>query len=297
MNNGKIKVLSFGEVLFDVINGKEHLGGASMNFAAHLSRLGVEAYILSACGNDERGSIARRQIKDLGISLDFLNTTNGYQTGIVDVQLQNGQPSYDIVQDVAYDHIVYSKEQLADMASIGADAFYFGSLAQRNEVSRSTLHEILDAFEGRCVFYDVNLRQDYYSKELIEKSFSYTTILKINDEELPVISELLFEVKLSEADFYSKISSLYSIELLVVTKGGEGCSVFWPQSSEHIAPVKVKVADAVGAGDSFSAAFVYNYLSGIAAGKAAHLANKLGAFVASRNGAIPDYNPKEIFSE
>jgi len=288
MNKNTLKVLAFGEILFDVIGGDEHLGGAPLNFAAHISRLGAKTAILSAVGRDDRGERAVKQLLDYGVGCEYILRCLKYPTGVVNVELSgDGQPSYSIIENVAYDNIHYSTRQAATILDEGWDAFYFGTLAQRSEVSRDCLYSLLDSFSGGTVFCDINLRQNYYSKQIIEKSFGYADIVKINDDEQRILSELLYGSVIQPGQFYRRLVNDYGLKLLVITSGSRGCDVFDSTGTFHRDGIKVDVVDTVGAGDAFSAAFLYNYLSGITLEQSADAANRLGAYIAGQRGAVP----------
>ncbi len=290
MNENTLKVLAFGEILFDFIGGAEHLGGAPLNFAAHISRLGANAAILSAIGCDDRGERAVKRLLDYGVGCEYILRSPKHLTGIVNVELSGqGQPSYSILENVAYDNIAYSPRQAASILDEGWDAFYFGTLAQRNDVSRECLYDLLDRFSGGVVFCDINLRQNYYSRRIIEKSFGYADIVKINDDELRVLSKLLYDDVIEPERFFGRLACEYGIKLLVVTCGSRGCDVFAESGWFHSDGVEVDVVDTVGAGDAFSAAFLYSYLTGHTLEQSAGIANRLGAAVAGQRGAVPVY--------
>lgn len=286
-----MKVLSFGEILFDVIEGENYLGGAPLNFAAHLAQCGVEAYILSKVGTDELGTSAVDNIKSLGIRTDFIQVDKEHATGTVDVVLSGGQPDYTIYENVAYDFITL-QDWTEDLKAEGFDMLYFGTLAQRHQQSGAALRQLVEQNRFKQVFYDVNLRKGFYNKEVLENSLKWCTILKLNDEEVKVLSELLYQQDLDLEAFSEKTVSTFGVETVIITAGEKGCYIYESNKLHFVQGVSVTVADTVGAGDAFSAAFVYKYLSGESAVKAAVTANKLGAFVASCRGPIPAYSPE-----
>lgn len=287
-----MKVLIFGEILWDIIEGKKHLGGAPLNFAAHTFQCGQESGIISSLGRDDLGNEALHLVKSLNVNTDLVQRTDKYNTGTVIVTLDKGQPDYDIITGVAFDFI--NAEKLNSEFINQYDAFYFGSLIQRNKESQQALYEILENFKFDKIFYDVNLRKDCYSKDIIEKSLSFCTMLKVNDEEVTVISDLLYDQHLDFESFSNKVIKNYpQIELVIITAGKEGCFVFF-EGKLLVAPgIAVDVKDTVGAGDSFSAAFLCTYNKTNDPMKAATLANQVGAFVASSSGPIPKF-PKEV---
>ncbi len=285
-----MKALAFGEVLWDIIDGSPHLGGAPLNFAAHIAQCGAKSYILSRVGNDNLGKSAIARIKENKVQTDLIQIDPLHETGTVKVTLSDGQPQYDIKENVAYDYIEYN-EQVRSFNKVNFDLFYFGSLVQRNQVSADTLYTILEGNDFPDVFFDVNLRKDGFNSTILSRSFQYASILKLNTAELPVISKLVFfDDSLSQEEFCKKITEKFKIRIVIITAAEKGCYIFTNQHLSHMSGVKVEVADAVGAGDAFSAAFMHQYTKTKNAMKAATVANKIGAYVASKNGALPPYS-------
>jgi len=277
-----MKVLSFGEILFDVIGDTEHLGGASFNLAAHLSKLNNDVWIMSAVGRDIRGQKIKQAAEKLGVKGDYLQE-NDNPTGYVQVEIDElGKPTYTIHEDVAWDNIgeIDPKDDF--------DCFCFGSLVQRNQVSQNSLFQVLDNIKFNQVFFDVNLRQNYYSQAVVEKSLQYASIVKLNDEEVIVLSKLLFQEDLNEADFVKKIIDEFDLQIVIVTRGGEGCAVYSNNEKVEVPGIKIIIKDTVGAGDAFSAGFLHKYFETNDLKLSAEFANELGAYVASRAGAIPE---------
>ncbi len=283
-----MKALVFGEILWDIIAGEEHLGGAPLNFAAHVKQCGQDSAIISCLGNDKLGNEAYRLVKDLGVDVSFIQKSD-VRTGFVPVTLKDGQPDYIITRDVAYDYI--DSNQLDHDKIATFDFFYFGSLIQRNQVSRQSLYAILDQHQFKEVFYDVNLRKDSYNQSIIEQSLDHCTLLKVNDEEVSVLSEMLFgEAQGFEAFGKSVCTHYPQIKFVIITAGGDGCFVFDGEALTEIPTEPIQVVDTVGAGDSFSAAFACVYSETKDTIEAARVANKVGGFVASSRGPIPRYS-------
>jgi fructokinase len=282
-----MKSVAFGEVLWDIIEGKPHLGGAPLNFAAHLSKAGAESHIISKIGNDELGTAALQQIQLLGVHTGLISVDSQHETGTVDVFLKNGQPDYKINTDVAYDYIEEA-EELATFPEV--HLFYFGTLIQRNEMSRKALYRILDFNKFEFTFYDVNLRKDCYDKEVIHRSLQYANIIKLNKGEVKTIGELLFKKNMSSDEFLKETDRQYKPKIVIITDGGNGCFIHQNGFTTHVPGVEADVKDAIGAGDSFSAAFMYKYFRTRDALVSARVANVVGAFVASNHGAIPVYS-------
>lgn len=289
----KLKVVAFGEILWDVIGEQYHLGGAPLNFAAHAVQCGADASIISCVGDDEWGRKAIQEIEAKNVSISQIQSSKEKPTGTVQVSLFQGQPEYDIVEDVAYDFI--SAQSIDGGELENASAFYLGTLAQRSEPSRSTLKHLFENYNFKTVFYDVNLRKGTYSKEIIENSLQSTTLLKVNEVEVEVLGFLLYKKHMDFEIFSKLIHSIYpQIEVIIMTAGSEGCYVFNQGQMIHVPSQPVIVADAVGAGDAFSAAFLTTFLRTHNVQRSAEVANKVGGFVASSSGAIPGYSEELV---
>ena len=285
-----MKAIAFGEILWDVIEGHPHLGGAPFNFTAHTAQCGNHSYIISRLGKDEFGKKAFDRCSDYQVNRELIQWDEHHPTGIVNVTLQNGQPDYVIEENAAYDFIDYQPSAKSVLDS-GVDVFYFGSLAQRNQKSSETLYAILSNHRFREVFYDVNLRKKGYTESIIRKSLTYCTVLKLNVDEVPVLSNYFWKRNLEIGEFCRELCSLHSkINTVIITAADKGCMVFQNSVLKTVSGVPVKVADAVGAGDAFSAAFMHRYMKDGDAEAAAHVANHMGAFVASQHGPIPAYS-------
>jgi fructokinase len=280
-----MRVLSFGEIVWDIIEGKEYLGGAPLNFIAYMSHLGAEASMLSRLGMDDLGKRAFDAVETHGVGTSFIQWDSAIGTGTVDVTLENGQPDYIINTDKAYDYISF-EEAKPLLESTAFDILYFGTLVQRNATSAATLSSIIDQYRFKEIFYDVNLRKDCFSKSIIEASLKKCTILKLNEEELGVIGSYFFDGEMDIETFCNKISDTFQIHTIIVTAGKHGSYIFTKVAFVHIPVVPVEVVDAVGAGDSFSAAFLFKFYHKKDPIDAAKFANRIGAMVASSNGAI-----------
>lgn len=285
-----MRVLSFGEILWDIIEGKYYIGGAPFNFASHIARCGADTYMVSRLGKDMWGEKAFDEVGKLGINSRFIQWDKARPTGTVDVFLKKGQPTYTINPEVAYDYLDFEELIEAGLKEKSFDMFGFGSLAQRNEVSRKCLYQILESLSFKHIFYDVNLRKDCYSAEIVNDSLKYSTILKLNDDEVPLISEFAFSEKMEIEAFCEKVSAERGQEIVIVTAGGDGCFIYHENQLHKVPGKKVEVVDTVGAGDSFSAAFLAMYFKKGDPVYAASVANQLGAFVASSHGPIPAYS-------
>lgn len=284
-----MRVLSFGEILFDIIEGEHYLGGAPLNFAAHLAQQGVESYIFSSVGKDELGEEALQKIRKIGVKTDFIQQDAHHPTGTVPVEFKNGQPDYTIRENVAYDYTDFADSKQA-LAQTEFDVLYYGTLAQRSSQSADALRQLIEQKAFRHIFYDINLRKDCFTRELIDQSLMRCTILKLNDEEVEVLADMLYGKALSLEEFVKQVAQDYDIKIVIVTAGAKGCFLYKDRQVDFVKGYPAKVVDTVGAGDSFSAAFVHQYFKKQDALAAADIANQLGAFVASSRGPLPDYS-------
>lgn len=287
MNNPVI--VGIGEILFDLLPQGPQLGGAPANFAYHVSRLGAEGYAVSAIGKDELGERVKSILTDK--QLNAIIPEIDKPTGVVEVTLDaRGVPSYNIIQDVAWDNVPYTDEMKALAAR--TTAVCFGTLAQRNVVTRNTIISFLKDTPADCLkVYDINLRQHYYSKELIEESLKISDILKINEEEIKTVSALL---GLGDDPLTAcrKLIEIFDLQMVIHTRGGAGSDVITPDAILSAEAPDVPVVDTVGAGDAFTAAFVYAYLRGDSIAACHQLANEISTFVCTKSGAMPDYDNK-----
>lgn len=284
-NNNKF-VVGIGEVLWDVLPEGKKLGGAPANFAYHVSQFGLNSRVVSAIGNDKLGAEIERDFSEKG--LEGIIEKVAYPTGTVQVSLDdNGVPNYTIKENVAWDNIPFTTA-LKELAQHTC-AVSYGSLAQRNIVSRETIHAFLDAMpkEGAYKIFDINLRQNFYTKDIICESLERCNVLKINDEELVAVSRLFGYPGIDLQDKCWILLAKYNLKMLILTCGVNGSYVFTPVHVSFVETPKVAVADTVGAGDSFTAAFVSAVLRGLSVSEAHKLAVNVSAYVCTQNGAMP----------
>ncbi len=281
-------VVGMGEALFDCLPEGKKIGGAPANFVYHASQFGLKSYVVSAVGNDEDGDSVVSILGDKGLELMIARVP--FPTGTVQVELDaNGVPTYDIRRNVAWDNIPFTPE--LEKLARSTSAVCFGSLAQRSEVSRNTILHFLDAMpaDGRCLkIFDVNLRQNFYSREVLEESMRRSNVLKINDEEIAVVGNMF---GLDADGFGGTCRALmkeYGLEIVILTCGTNGSHVFTTDGAESFVDTpKVCVADTVGAGDSFTGAFTAAILSGKSVREAHRLAVDVSAYVCTQTGAMP----------
>lgn len=280
-------VVGIGEVLWDMLPEGKKLGGAPANFAYHVSQFDLDSCVVSAIGHDELGGEILESFRQKQLYTVIERVS--YPTGTVQVELDDqGIPFYDIKEDVAWDYIPYTKS--LDELAVHTRAVCLGSLAQRNIISRQTIHRFLDAMsDGPDILkiFDINLRQNFYTREILCDSLHRCNVLKINDEELLAVSRML---ELSDMELQDKCRSLqaeYNLKMLILTCGINGSYVFTQEQVSFIDTPKVEVADTVGAGDSFTAAFTAAILKGMCVPEAHRLAVDVSAYVCSQKGAMP----------
>jgi fructokinase len=286
-------VVGLGEVLWDVLPEGKKLGGAPANFAYHAGQfLGMDNTIaISALGDDPLAEETIEALKEHELS--YLLPRVPYPTGTVQVTLDGqGIPSYEIKENVAWDNIPFN-DDIADIAR-NCQAVCFGSLAQRNSVSRTTIQQFLDATPADCLrIFDINLRQHFYTKKIIQNSIHRCNILKINDEELELVGQLFGYPDLGFENKCWLILGKYNLDILVLTCGTNGSYVFTPGNISFQSTPKVQVADTVGAGDSFTGSFVASILKGKTVAEAHSIAVQVSAYVCTQNGAMPSL--KSVF--
>ena len=279
-------VVGMGEALWDVLPEGKKIGGAPANFAYHVSQFGLNSRVVSAVGDDKLGMEILDNFREK--KLNTMVEIVPYPTGTVQVELDNeGVPCYDIKEGVAWDNIPYTPA-LEDLAK-HTTAVCFGSLAQRSVVSRETINRFLDTMpaENTLKIFDINLRQGFYTKEILCNSFRKCNVLKINDEELVTVSRMFGYPGIDLQDKCWILLAKYNLKMLILTCGVNGSYVFTPGEVSFVETPKVEVADTVGAGDSFTAAFVASILSGLSIGEAHKLAVETSAYVCTQNGAMP----------
>jgi fructokinase len=288
-------VVGIGELLWDMLPAGKQLGGAPANFIYHAGILGAEAYTVSTVGNDASGREILDLLDNLKVSKKFIGVDNEHITGTVSVSLdKNGVPSYIIHKNVAWDFIPFN-DDLITLAR-KADAICFGSLAQRSQVSANSIISFLKALKKDCLkIYDINLRQNFYTTELITASLKLSDILKLNDEELRIISNLL-SINGSEKELLKQILKTYNLRLIALTKGAEGSILISEKEYSEIKAPAIKIVDTVGAGDSFTAALTMGLLKGHSIGIVHNHANSLAGYVCSKAGAMPRIEPDLINS-
>ncbi len=284
-------ILCIGEVLWDRLPDKSLPGGAPMNVALHLYKIGYNVLICSSIGDDEAGSQLIQFIKKTGVSTHLIQTNHKLPTSEVPIYLdEDHNPTFDILEPVAWDQLVLT-EELMDTAR-NAGMIVYGTLASRNEMTRDTIHSVLES-EGVKII-DINMRPPYIKQDVVEQLVRRADIAKMNDDELYTIAGW-HQVKYTELDeLISWFADKFKIDLVCVTRGKNGALVFDKgEISEHHG-FKVKAVDTVGSGDAFLAGFIYSFFDGNPAKEALNYACALGAYVATKTGAAPAYHFDEI---
>jgi fructokinase len=289
MTYKKFNIIGLGELLWDLLpTGEKMLGGTTANFAYIAGQLANNGIIASRVGNDANGVEALEWLKNKGVPTEKIQIDEKYPTGTVIVSFNNGQPEYEVTRPVAWDFLELTSSW-HDLA-LTADAVCFGTLAQRNSVSRETIQNFVSSTKQNCLrVSDVNLRQDYYSKEVLETSLNLANIVKMNHEELPIIVEM-FDIKgINQIEQAKKLRQKFDLKAICITRGGNGSLLVTEQEFDENAGVKVEIADTIGAGDAFTATMTHGFLNNWDVKKINTEANKIGAYVASKTGAMPDF--------
>lgn len=285
MNN--YTIVGLGELLWDVFPQGKQLGGAPANFAYITSLLGDSGIVASRLGDDSLGQEAQEQLQRLGLETRFVQRDSEHPTGTVNVQLdQKGQPQFQITESVAWDYLEWTAQWQALAAQ--ADALCFGSLAQRCQVSRETIRTFIRNLRpGAVRVFDVNLRQNFFSEEVLSESLRCCDVIKLNHEEVPRVMQLLGMAHVSDESSAEQLKTKYRLKLVCVTRGAEGSFLLGDGGTHEHSGLQVEVKDTVGAGDAFTAGLTHCYLRGTSLAKMNEVANRMGAWVASQTGGTP----------
>jgi fructokinase len=279
------KVTSIGEILFDVYPEEKKLGGAPFNFIYHIIKLTGSGNFVSRIGTDEMGEKILDFLNRENISSKYIQTDPEHLTGAASPQLDDNKvPEWIIEKNRAYDFIELNSD-IEKLIKTETDCLYFGTLAQRNENSRNTIQSLFN--KKIKYFCDLNIRQDFYSKEIIEKSLSAVDVLKLNTDELKLINDLLFQMDFSEKKIAFKIISVFQIELLCITKGSEGAGLYSASEENHFSYDVKNIVDTVGAGDAYAAILCLGYLNNMKLAEINKLASMFAGEIIQIQGAIP----------
>lgn len=279
-------VVGLGEVLWDMLPEGRKIGGAPVNFAYHAGQFGIDTMAVSAIGNDKLGEDTIAEMN--GKHLNHIFPSVPYPTGSVQVSLdEKGVPAYDIKENVAWDNIPFTNE--IESVARSCQAVCFGSLAQRNAVSRSTIRKFIESTPSGCIrIFDINLRQNFYTSNVIRDSLELCNILKINDEEIMLVSRMFNYDSSNIENVCRTIMEDFSLEMVILTCGTKGSYIFTKGGVSFMPTPKVNVADTVGAGDSFTGSFCAAILRGLPVAEAHKKAVEVSAYVCTQNGAMPE---------
>jgi fructokinase len=283
-----MKIISLGEVLWDVLPSAEHLGGAPFNFAWHAHNLGHEVCFVSAVGNDRHGQQALEQMEAAHLSTRFIRRVSDHPTGTVTVAMDSlGLPQYTIHRPAAYDFPALDPSDLDALLNPAPDWIYFGTLQQMSVQAHDLTSQLLAAAPSAKSLYDVNLRTDSFTPELVRALAQHANVLKLNEQEIPIFREIAGISGGSREQFCRECSNAFQLDAICITLGPDGCSLLLNDEFLENPGFPVQVADTIGAGDAFSAALLHGIDAGWAAPKIASFANRVGALVASRPGGTP----------
>jgi len=288
------RIVALGEILWDIISEEIHVGGAPFNFAFHASQFGHEAWIVSRVGNDPLGREMLKAVQQMGLSSEHIQVDLSRPTGTVEISVNLfGEPTFKIVEDVAWDYIAATEAQRKLVGS--ADVLWFGTLAQRSKVSRDSIRELLEVARSQpreiLIVCDLNLRQNFYSAEVIRRSLEFCRVLRLKEDELKIVKELFGRPSASDRDFARELMDTFDILLIAVTHSARGCTLHTPDAEVRAPGFVVDVVDTVGAGRAFTAAMVTKLLEGAPFAEVARYANLTGAYVATQPGATPRFSP------
>ena len=290
------KIAAFGELLWDLLPNGKVLGGAPANFIYRINSFGDNGTLLSKVGNDKAGKEAREALIGLGVSDENIQTDYEFPTGTVNVTFdENGNPDFDIITDVAYDHIEINTEMMEAFSQ--AACVCFGTLVQRYGISKNTLRELIHESPDVVKFLDINLRKKCYTATSIEDSLRMANILKTNDEELIITKELLGLEKESLKDLAREVTEKYKIDIVLCTLGSNGAFCLTNEYVFHYDQgYQISLIDTVGSGDAFSAGFVHYYMNGYPIEEALQFGNAAGALIATTTGATAKITKDEILN-
>ncbi len=281
----QFNVAGIGELLWDVFPEHKRMGGAPANFSCHCGQLGANAVPVSCVGADPLGKELVESLKELGMSSEFIFETAEYPTGTVNVVLNNAKPTYEIREDVAWDHIPFPDELKALAGTL--DAACFGSLSQRSGESRGSIRLFLKHVPDTALkIYDINLRQSFYSKAVVEESLELANVLKVSDEELPVIADY-FDLQGSTEELLQAVREKFDLKYIAYTRGKDGSILLSADEIDDFPGCEGVAVDSVGAGDSANAAFCMGLLKGWPLAEVNLFANEVSTFVCMQKGATP----------
>ena len=283
-----MRIISIGEILWDVYGDKEFVGGAPFNFSVHSRILGHKVYFISAIGDDNRGDRALQCTSDYGLSTKYISRVDNYPTGNVEViKDKNNQSSFIIDNPAAYDFPSLNSEQIKEITSFQPDWLYFGTLQQMSSVAFKLTCKLFELLPKTKRFYDINLRAGFYSRKLILELLKASSILKLNSQETKIFCHLFNKENMNFKDFCIWVVNEFELEGVIVTMGAKGCGVYLNGDFHESEGCKVQVVDPVGAGDAFAASFIHWLDKKKELNKICKYSNKYAAKIVSYQGAIP----------
>jgi len=290
-----MRLISVGEILWDVIGDQEHLGGAPLNLSVQAARLGHEVSVVSAVGADQRGDRALKAMSALGLPTDLVQRSDEWPTGIVTVTVAaDGQPAFVIHRPAAYDSVKLGEAALARLASRNPDWVCYGTLLSMYPSGRNLLLEMMDVIPRARRFYDVNLRPKSFTSELVLELLGRASVVKLNEDEAGALGTMFERSHPTLEEFCRENAARFGWEGACITRGELGCSILLGDQYVEVPGYRVEVVDTVGAGDAFAAAFLHGLDSGWPASEIGDFANRLGALVASRPGAVAPWSLDQI---
>jgi len=294
-----MKILSIGEILWDVVGDVEHLGGAPFNLAVHARRLGEDTIFISAVGADARGQRALAKLLELGLPASYISTVSTYPTGWVSVYLNPaGQPTFTIHRPAAYDDLVVDSGQVKSIAKWKPDWICFGTLLNSSAQARLALETLISSNPGARRFYDVNLRPKSYTPELVQTLVRSADTVKINEDEAEALASMYGIQQPRRSGSYEHFCRTFAqaqdLRVVCITLGSRGCALLVEETYCEADGYPVKVVDTIGAGDAFSAALLHGLGRAWPPAQIADFANRVGSLVASRAGAITMWSPSEV---
>jgi fructokinase len=287
-------IITYGEVLWDLLPSGKQLGGAVANCSLRLQKLGHQVAFISRLGSDDLGVQARNILQAKGLSCDYIQTDELHPTGTVDVSLNSdGDADYVINKEVAYDFIEINQSMI-ELAK-NARAIVFGNLIQRNSVSGNTLYQLLETAPQALKVIDINIRKDCYTTETVRESVQRTDVLKLNDKEVVIVSDMLKIPAPSYKTFCEAISEKFHLQSVLISLGSKGTFAYdTTEGYVELPAYNIKIADTVGAGDNFTAGFTHKRLQGKSFHECCDFANLLGALAATKPGGMPEITDQEI---
>jgi fructokinase len=292
-----LKLISIGEVLWDLLPGAEHLGGAPFNFALHARHLGHQVCFVSAVGHDRLGHRALERMEEAGLSVRFVSRNSQHPTGTATVALDDaGVPQFHIHRPAAYDFPALEPADFHALLTPQPEWIYFGTLQQMSSPAHELTMRLLCASPAARHFYDVNLRPGCFTPELVRGLARHAHVLKLNEQELPVLAELGEIRSSSREEFCRDCARVFDLEAVCITRGPTGCALLLRDQFLEARGFRVRVADTIGAGDAFSAALLHGIAAGWSSTRIADFANRVGALVASRPGGTPKWTAAEAMS-